>query len=204
MGPQGIQGPEGPMGPQGPEGIEGPMGPQGPSGESVYTGGTGGTGTYTIGGAFHRLIPTPQNVWFVTHNLHERLVLVQCYDANYNVIYPNTIKLVDLDSVQIEWSKPTSGGIKIVTGGGLTGGTGSNGGRTGATGASGGTGSGGTGGTGKYGPTGGTGHTGATGPTGGTGNAVLAGGSTYKFDSAYYWRIKHNLGTEHPVIQCYN
>ena len=63
-------------------------------------------------------------------------VLLFTYDGL--VIYPDSIELTDELDVIVTWSKPQSGILKAVSGGGLTGGTGSSTGDTGDTGGTGG------------------------------------------------------------------
>ena len=155
-------------------------------------GDTGGTGASILGGTFEYTINEPAFTWLFKNELGTQRPIIQCFDLNNNVIYPNSIYISDDQTIQINWSVPTSGIAKCISGGGLTGGTGSSTGEQGETGGTGGTGNTGSiGRTGGLGPTGGTGGTGApgafsaTGGTGGVGYFNLHN-LTIVLDSAQY------------------
>lgn len=200
-----YEGSTGGSGGTGGSGDTGNTGSSGGTGETGGSGGTGGTGNTVIGGSYEQFFEN-SDCWIINHQLQSDYVIIQCYDKFGYQILPDQIKLISNNEAHIFWTEPITGTVKVVSGGGLTGGTGGDGGQPGPTGGSGGTGS--TGGTGGTGPTGGSGPTGGTGNsggTGGTGEVIISGGYLYRFPvSDLVWKVNHNLGSDFVVIQCFD
>jgi len=109
-----VQGPQGPTGEQGPAGPVGPAGSPGADGIDGMDGATGATGpgnTFMLEFAF-----SSSPTWTVVHNLATEIVSWQTYDNQGEAIIPDSVEIVDANTIEITWAVPTEGKV-VVTGG---------------------------------------------------------------------------------------
>lgn len=96
----------------GPRGITGGIGITGGVGPRGITGGSGGTGGVGLPGAgksyFHTQCDA-DSIWTVQHELSEKYVVVQCIDANDQVIIPQSITFVSQSELKISFGREMTG-----------------------------------------------------------------------------------------------
>lgn len=59
-------------------------------------------------------VGSPVDTWTITHNLGSENVIVQAFDEAKFVIIPQSIQIVDEDTVQLKWHTPQSGVARII------------------------------------------------------------------------------------------
>ena len=57
---------------------------------------------------------TPSLTWTVTHNLGSENVIVQAFDENKFVIIPNTIQIVNNNTVSLTWNTAQVGVARVI------------------------------------------------------------------------------------------
>ncbi len=102
----------GPTGPQGLDGATGSAGATGASGADGTDGGTGATGP--VSAEFFSQSYTASTTWVVAHSLGTLNVLVSTYNASDEQVIPNTIEIVNSDTVNITFSVATAGRVVVI------------------------------------------------------------------------------------------
>ncbi len=64
---------------------------------------------------------TPASYWTITHNLNTVTPMVQVYDTNFSMVIPDTVEIVDNNTVKVTFAYPMAGRA-IVMAGNATGG----------------------------------------------------------------------------------
>lgn len=59
-------------------------------------------------------VTTPSDLWTVTHNFDSENAIVQCFDENKSVIFPNTITIVNADTIEISFHSIQAGTARII------------------------------------------------------------------------------------------
>lgn len=59
-------------------------------------------------------VAEPTTTWDINHNLGYDDVIVQCFDENRFVLIPDTIQIVDANTVRVTFSSPQSGVARVV------------------------------------------------------------------------------------------
>jgi hypothetical protein len=59
-------------------------------------------------------VPVPSMTWTVPHNLASEDVIIQAFDENKFVIIPDTIQIVDTNTVQLTFSTAQAGVVRVV------------------------------------------------------------------------------------------
>lgn len=59
-------------------------------------------------------VTTPQVVWVITHNLNSENVIIQAFDQSKFVIIPNTIQIVDSNTVQLTFNTAQNGVARVI------------------------------------------------------------------------------------------
>jgi hypothetical protein len=59
-------------------------------------------------------VSTPTTTWTIPHNLNSENVIVQAFDQNKYVIIPNSIQIVDANTVQLTFSTVQSGVARVI------------------------------------------------------------------------------------------
>jgi len=68
-----------------------------------------GTDPSLIGKVFLYTRQSASEFWIVDHDLNSANVIVQCYDTDGNMVFPDSVQYRTMDSVRIEWKKPVAG-----------------------------------------------------------------------------------------------
>ena len=59
-------------------------------------------------------VTTPSTTWTVPHMLGSENVIVQAFDATKFVIIPNSIQIVDEDTVQLTFNSAQAGTVRVI------------------------------------------------------------------------------------------
>jgi hypothetical protein len=59
-------------------------------------------------------ITTASTGWAVNHNFHSENAIVQCFDENKSVIFPESITIVDADNINVVFNKAQIGTVRII------------------------------------------------------------------------------------------
>jgi hypothetical protein len=59
-------------------------------------------------------ISSPATEWTINHNLGYEDAIVQCFDENNFVIYPESIQIVDANTVKIVFNSPQAGKARVI------------------------------------------------------------------------------------------
>ena len=59
-------------------------------------------------------VGTPSTLWVLTHNLSSENVIVQCFDENKNVIFPDTVQIVDANEIRVTFSVAQQGVARVI------------------------------------------------------------------------------------------
>lgn len=57
---------------------------------------------------------TDEDVWTVNHNLNSENVIIQAFDENKYVLLPNTMRIVDADTVELTFNTPQTGVARVI------------------------------------------------------------------------------------------
>jgi len=78
--------------------------------ENISVGGPPGT----VSGFEHQQI-IPAATWVVAHNKNTRKVQYSIYDSSFFSILPDSVELVDLNTIQVHFASPQTGSVILVT-----------------------------------------------------------------------------------------
>lgn len=166
--------------------------------EFLNKGGSGGGGSGGSAKTYTHTQSSSSATWTVTHNLGSNDVVIQIYDATQgNMLIPDTVDIIDTNSLSITFSAAQTG--KAVVVGGASGGLGAQGpqgwqGVAGTVGVN-----------GAQGPQGNQGWQGFQGNQGWQG--VAGQGSSYihtQGSASTSWAITHNLNSSNVLVQVYD
>ncbi len=59
-------------------------------------------------------VEVASDTWDITHNLGYDDVIVQCFDENRFVLIPDSIQIVDANTVQVKFTNPQSGVARVI------------------------------------------------------------------------------------------
>lgn len=76
-----------------------------------------GTNVSAVGGGVRKSITTvvsPVPTWTLTHNLGSENVIVQVFDTSKSVVIPQSIQIIDEDTVEITFGSAQAGVARII------------------------------------------------------------------------------------------
>lgn len=81
-------------------GKVGPPGPPGPPGVAART--------------FTLSVATPTTQWLAQHNLNSENVIMQCFDENRFVLFPESMQIVNQNQILIKFNTPQTGVVRVI------------------------------------------------------------------------------------------
>lgn len=71
---------------------------------------------FSLGGAIGYIHEqtTTELIWTITHNVGSIMLLPQVFDIDYNIIVPDNIKVIDINTVEVTFASPQDGFVHII------------------------------------------------------------------------------------------
>jgi hypothetical protein len=74
----------------------------------------GGAGGLSSVRKFVLAVASPETVWTIEHNLDSENVIIQAFDENKAVILPDLIRIIDENTVELQFSAAQAGTARVI------------------------------------------------------------------------------------------